>query len=141
MRTGKIKALTGLRVIAAMWVVLFHFRPLSREAAPDFSESLAPVLNCGAQGVDLFFVLSGFVLAWNYLDTLGPSFSPQATLRFLWLRLARVWPVYLVTLHIAALWIAGLWLAWLRYRKGIERDLQLRESERRFRDFALASSS
>jgi PAS domain S-box-containing protein len=40
----------------------------------------------------------------------------------------------------AALWIAGLWLAWLTYRKGIERDLQLRESERRFRDFAETAS-
>jgi peptidoglycan/LPS O-acetylase OafA/YrhL len=104
-RSGEIKALTGLRVIAAIWVVLFHFRPLLREAAPDFSDALAPVLNCGAQGVDLFFILSGFVLTWNYLDRMGWSWSTRATLHFLWLRLARVWPVYLVTLHIAALWV------------------------------------
>jgi peptidoglycan/LPS O-acetylase OafA/YrhL len=63
------------------------------------------VLNCGAQGVDLFFILSGFVLTWNYLDRMGPSWSTRATLHFLWLRLARVWPVYLVTLHLAALWV------------------------------------
>ena len=105
MRGGEIKALTGLRFVAAAWVVLFHFRPLLREAAPGFSDALAPVLNCGAQGVDLFFILSGFVLTWNYLDRMGPSFSARATLHFLWLRLARVWPVYLVTLHLAALWI------------------------------------
>jgi peptidoglycan/LPS O-acetylase OafA/YrhL len=104
-RGVEIKALTGLRLIAALWVVLFHFRPLLREAAPDFSDALAPILNCGAQGVDLFFILSGFVLTWNYLDRMGPSFSARATLHFLWLRLARVWPVYLVTLHLAALWI------------------------------------
>ncbi|MBV9319364.1 MAG: acyltransferase [Mycobacterium sp.] len=105
MRTGEIKALTGLRIIAAVWVVLFHFRPLLRDAAPDFSDVLAPVLNCGAQGVDLFFILSGFVLTWNYLDRMGWSWSTRATLHFLWLRLARVWPVYLVTLHLAALWV------------------------------------
>jgi peptidoglycan/LPS O-acetylase OafA/YrhL len=104
-RSGEIKALTGLRIIAALWVVLFHFRPLLREAAPDFSDALAPVLNCGAQGVDLFFILSGFVLTWTYLDRMGWSWSTRATLHFLWLRLARVWPVYLVTLHIAALWV------------------------------------
>ena len=105
MRSGEIKALTGLRIVAAVWVVLFHFRPMLADAAPGFKEALAPVLNCGAQGVDLFFLLSGFVLAWNYLDRMGRSWSVRATLHFLWLRLARVWPVYLVTLHLAALWV------------------------------------
>jgi peptidoglycan/LPS O-acetylase OafA/YrhL len=104
-RTGEIKALSGLRIIAAVWVVLFHFRPLLEQSAPGFGSALAPVLNCGAQGVDLFFILSGFVLTWNYLDRMGDSWSIRATLHFLWLRLARVWPVYLVTLHLAALWI------------------------------------
>ena len=105
MRSGEIKALTGLRIVAAVWVVLFHFRPLLRDAAPGFLDALTPVLNCGAQGVDLFFILSGFVLTWNYLDRMGWSWSTRATLHFLWLRLARVWPVYLVTLHLAALWV------------------------------------
>ena len=92
MRSGEIKALTGLRIIAAVWVVLFHFRPLLHDAAPRFAAALTPVLDCGAQGVDLFFILSGFVLTWNYLDTMGPSWSARDTLRFLWLRLARVSP-------------------------------------------------
>jgi len=104
-RTGEIKALSGLRIVAAVWVVLFHFRPLLEQAAPGFRSALAPVLDCGAQGVDLFFILSGFVLTWNYLDRMGDSFSWRSTLHFLWLRLSRVWPVYLVTMHLAALWI------------------------------------
>ena len=101
-RTGEIKALSGLRIIAALWVVLFHFRPLLAAASPGLSSALAPVLNAGAQGVDLFFILSGFVLTWNYLDRMGESWSTRDTLHFLWLRLARVWPVYLVTMHLAA---------------------------------------
>jgi peptidoglycan/LPS O-acetylase OafA/YrhL len=104
-RTGEIKSLTGLRIVAAVWVVLFHFRPLLWQAAPDLRAILAPVLDCGAQGVDLFFMLSGFVLTWNYLDRMGESWSARASVHFLWLRLARVWPVYLVTLHLAAAWI------------------------------------
>lgn len=104
-RSGEIKALTGLRIIAAVWVVLFHFRPLLRLASPDLSDALAPVLDRGAQGVDLFFILSGFVLTWNYLERMGESFSARATVHFLWLRLARVWPIYLVTLHLALLWV------------------------------------
>lgn len=105
MRTGEIKALSGLRIVAALWVVLFHFRPLLEQAAPGFRSALAPILNSGAQGVDLFFILSGFVLTWSYLDKMGPRWSTGASLRFLWLRLARVWPIYLVTMHLAALWI------------------------------------
>ena len=105
MRTGEIKALSGLRIVAAVWVVLFHFRPWLDVSAPGFRSALAPVINCGAQGVDLFFILSGFVLTWNYLDRMGESFSMKATLHFLWLRLARVWPVYVVTLHLALAWI------------------------------------
>jgi peptidoglycan/LPS O-acetylase OafA/YrhL len=104
-RTGEIKALSGLRILAAVWVVLFHFRPWLEASAPGFRSALAPVINCGAQGVDLFFILSGFVLTWNYLDRMGESFSIKATLHFLWLRLARVWPVYVVTLHLALAWI------------------------------------
>lgn len=105
MRGGEIKALTGLRIIAAFWVVLFHFRPLLEQATPEFRTALNPILNCGAQGVDLFFILSGFVLTWNYLDRMGHRWSTRETLHFLWLRLARVWPVYLVTMHLAALWV------------------------------------
>lgn len=103
--TGEIRALTGLRIVAAVWVVLFHFRPMLGDASPGFRDALAPVLDCGAQGVDLFFILSGFVLTWNYLDRMGRSWSVRANLYFLWLRLARVWPVYLVTLHLAAVWV------------------------------------
>ena len=104
-RTGEIRALTGLRIVAALWVVLFHYRPLIWEASPRLKDDLAPLFDAGAQGVDLFFILSGFVLTWNYLDRMGPSFSARATAHFLWLRLSRVWPIYLVTMFLAALWI------------------------------------
>ncbi|MEI7915112.1 MAG: acyltransferase [Mycobacteriaceae bacterium] len=104
-RTGEIRALTGLRIVAALWVVLFHYRPMLWDASPRLREDLAPVFNAGAQGVDLFFILSGFVLAWNYLDRMGPNWSGRATLHFLWLRLSRVLPIYLVTMHLAAVWI------------------------------------
>ncbi|MCB0930914.1 MAG: acyltransferase [Mycobacterium sp.] len=104
-RTGEIRALTGLRIVAALWVVLFHYRPLIWEASPRLEDDLAPLLDAGAQGVDLFFILSGFVLTWNYLDRMGPSWSARANLHFLWLRLSRVWPIYLVTMGLAAAWI------------------------------------
>jgi hypothetical protein len=39
-RTGEIKALSGLRIIAALWVVMFHFRPLLKLASPPLYDSL-----------------------------------------------------------------------------------------------------
>jgi PAS domain S-box-containing protein len=52
--------------------------------------------------------------------------------------------MHLVSVSLAicslVLWTAGLWLAWRTYWTGIERDLQLKESERRFRDFAEIAS-
>lgn len=104
-RTGEIRALTGLRIVAAMWVVLFHYRSPLWASSPRLHDDLAPLFDAGAQGVDLFFILSGFVLTWNYLDRMGPAWSARGTLNFLWLRLSRVWPIYLVTMHLAALWI------------------------------------
>lgn len=104
-RTGEIRALTGLRIVAALWVVLFHYRPPLWAASPRLHDDMAPLFDAGAQGVDLFFILSGFVLTWNYLDRMGRSWSVRPTLHFLWLRLSRVWPIYLVTMHLAAFWI------------------------------------
>ena len=48
-RTGEIRALTGLRIVAALWVVLFHYRPLIWEASPRLEDDLAPLLDAGAQ--------------------------------------------------------------------------------------------
>jgi peptidoglycan/LPS O-acetylase OafA/YrhL len=88
-----------MRLFAAAWVVLFHFEfthgdLLARALAPAF-----PVVTTGAMGVDLFFVLSGFVIAYTYLDKLGPALRARATGRFYWARVCRIWPVYaLVTM-------------------------------------------
>jgi peptidoglycan/LPS O-acetylase OafA/YrhL len=90
----EIRQLTGLRLFAAAWVVLFHFQfthgsLLARVLAPAF-----PVVTTGAMGVDLFFVLSGFVIAFTYLDRLGPRWRTREALRFIWARVCRIWPAY-----------------------------------------------
>jgi peptidoglycan/LPS O-acetylase OafA/YrhL len=54
----------------------------------------------GLRGVDLFFMLSGFVLALNYLDEIGPRLDAAKAGRFLWLRLARIWPLYMTVLVV-----------------------------------------
>jgi peptidoglycan/LPS O-acetylase OafA/YrhL len=59
----------------------------------------APVfITKGYLAVDLFFVLSGFVLAHAYQDDFAGKLSARAVGFFLWARLARIYPVHLFTI-------------------------------------------
>jgi len=96
-----IRQLTGVRLVAAVWVLLYHSQgPLdtlglmSIPVLPDF-------IRIGRLGVDLFFALSGFILAHTYLNSLGERLTANKSLRFWWLRLARIYPVHLVMLVVA----------------------------------------
>ncbi len=97
-RSGEIRALTGLRSVAAVWVVVFHLGWFISIASPGATSAVRPLISSGAQGVDLFFLLSGYVLAWNYTERIGGHLGLGNTVRFLGARIARVWPVYVVTL-------------------------------------------
>jgi peptidoglycan/LPS O-acetylase OafA/YrhL len=96
-----IRQLTGIRLVAAVWVLLYHSQGpldaiglLSMPVLPDF-------IRVGRLGVDLFFALSGFILAHTYLSSLGERLKVDKSVKFLWLRLARIYPVHLVMLLVA----------------------------------------
>ncbi|MGY2005221.1 acyltransferase family protein [Blastococcus sp. SYSU DS1024] len=107
-----IPQLTGIRAVAALWVACFHFRPYLLESFPQ-SWPLTPLFNVGHLGVDLFFILSGFILTFTHLDRMTTGWHPRKVLGFLWLRLSRVWPVTVAMLfvygiyRIAQTWITG----------------------------------
>src|SRR3712207_2038231 len=90
-----IRALTGLRAVAATWVVLLHFTYFSA-AYLDQMPFLRPLINAGWTGVELFFVLSGFVITLGYVERIGERLRLRAALDFVWNRFARVWPAWAV---------------------------------------------
>jgi peptidoglycan/LPS O-acetylase OafA/YrhL len=104
----EIRPLTGVRIVAATWVVLFHIRGNLYSEFPGSEAWLGPLLTHGELGVDLFFALSGYVLVYNYAGRMGAMVTRRGAAVFWWARLARVWPVFLLTLLVAMVWHGGL---------------------------------
>lgn len=94
---GEIRALTGLRFVAAFCVFVFHIH-LRWPLAPQASW-LANLIGQGAVGMSLFFVLSGFVLAYRY----GSADTPFRD--YFSNRLARIYPVYVLAAVLTVPWI------------------------------------
>jgi peptidoglycan/LPS O-acetylase OafA/YrhL len=100
--TGKIEELESIRGLAAVLVVLFHM--------PVWNESLHHIrfIQNSYYMVDLFFVLSGFVMNLNYGDRLR---SGRDLARFQFLRFGRLYPVHLLFLLLAVLTATSSWIA------------------------------
>jgi len=87
----KLDWVQSLRGIAVLLVVLTHARYvfLDTPTWPLANE----LLYAGASGVDLFFIISGFIMVYTTQRSDG---SPAYALEFLIKRVARIWPVYAV---------------------------------------------
>src|SRR6266849_2921607 len=83
-----LQSLTPLRGIAALTVLMFH---LARNSG---DSSLPAFFLRGYLGVDLFFVLSGFVLTHVYVQGFLGDTSWRSAGAFLWARVARIYPVH-----------------------------------------------
>jgi peptidoglycan/LPS O-acetylase OafA/YrhL len=103
--TGEIRSLTGLRIVAAAWVVCFHFSFTPGNTWTRFWEPLRPLVSSGGLGVDLFFVLSGFVITLTYLDQLGPRPAVGTVAGFCWARVCRIWPVHALITTVFGGWL------------------------------------
>jgi exopolysaccharide production protein ExoZ len=84
-----------LRALAATAVMIFHVSfDIGHNVSPPGS---LPDFGEGAAGVDLFFVISGFVMVYSSEGLFG---RPRASLTFLLRRLARIVPLYWVLTSI-----------------------------------------
>lgn len=107
-----IASLTGLRGIAAFSVFLFHYAALHPGIRLDLSIPvlgyfLQLPLGLGFAGVDLFFVLSGFLLSLPFARASLAGTPQPAVRRYLSRRLLRVFPAYYA--QWAIIMLAGAW--------------------------------
>lgn len=91
-----IDSLTGLRFLAALYVFLFHMQIRWPIVSNPFFKN---ILEQGAIGMSLFFMLSGFVLALRYAD--GKTSYPE----YLVNRFARIYPTYALLALLTVPWM------------------------------------
>lgn len=95
-----LEPLTGARFLAAVWVVLYHstndfgFHISYTPTEPVLLKLWDHIVHQGYLAVDFFFLLSGFILAYNYITRDG---EVRGGKRAFWIaRIARIYPVYLL---------------------------------------------
>lgn len=95
MRKTELRALTGIRFYAALLVFLSHV-PIVAGMEKLSGERL--VFNAGVVGVSFFFVLSGFILTYNYGDLFQERVLASDYKKFVWDRLTKIYPVHFLAL-------------------------------------------
>ena len=93
----KLQSIQILRGLAALLVVLYHIRAMEALAIGRNGLSEVPLLNGfvtnGFAGVDLFFVISGFIMVYV---TQGMRAGIRSSLDFLFARVTRIYPLWWV---------------------------------------------
>jgi peptidoglycan/LPS O-acetylase OafA/YrhL len=92
-----LNALTGLRFLAAANVVFYHF---IQRSLPARTYPLQNIVGAGYVSVSLFFLLSGFILSFSYIDVNGKIRGTRKN--FYIARFARIYPAYFLAFLLAA---------------------------------------
>ncbi len=96
---NEIESWTALRAVAAIWIVLYHFKK-------HFDSELSiHLIEKGYLAVDVFFVLSGAVMYHVYSNSIMDRQFQLS--RFLLKRFARIYPVHFVTMIASVIVLLG----------------------------------
>lgn len=106
MKTDKqfFQALTGYRAIAAWMIFVYHFMPFDNPKYPEFVKDFVRGFQ---MSLDMFFILSGFLITYRYFDQKPLDFK-----KYMVNRIARIYPMYfLITIMVFAVWFFqnGFW--------------------------------
>ena len=100
---GNIRAIEGLRGVAVLWVVVFHYVVVRSEHFRDpfidwIDASYPPqvVVRYGFLGVDLFFLIPGFLLVLPWFKHAAEGRDRPSARTFYWRRVRRIVPAYYV---------------------------------------------
>lgn len=109
-RSKQIDALTGIRGYAILFVFAYHIITLNYSyelLGYDLgigryirSDLLRNIAEFGWFGVDIFFILSGFIISYKYYGILSQEVSLRTTILFILRRLARIYPLYIFSIII-----------------------------------------
>ncbi len=100
-----IRSHTSMRGIAALLVVAYHLQFGTQSYLP--FESATPFFKRGYLWVDLFFILSGFIISYSTrMDERAP-YSRAQIRTFIVHRFARIYPLHVATLFMLAAVFAG----------------------------------
>ena len=94
MKQNKIEVIQDIRGLSALMVVFYHCKSQLNEKDPS-KDLLDGLFAGGAAGVDIFFVISGFIMVYCTSYTTFKN-KANATLSFLLRRLVRIGPPYLI---------------------------------------------
>ncbi|MFJ8821790.1 acyltransferase family protein [Streptomyces sp. NPDC102467] len=100
-RAERLDSLTGLRFLAAFAVFTHHFTGASPSGGVAHAPVLFPYSTIGITGVDFFFVLSGFLLAWGHRSGTGAK-------EFYLRRAGRILPLHLAA-TVPCIWVFHVW--------------------------------
>lgn len=92
-----IKPLTSIRMLFAIFVFLSHLSFLDNSSI--YSKVFSNIFSEGFLGVSFFFVLSGFILTYNYDSRFSQKTISKKS--FYVARFARIYPMHFVTMIIA----------------------------------------
>jgi len=97
--------LTPLRGIAAIWVAVYHFQGI---AVTFISSGSTHLIDRGYIMVDLFFIMSGFIICHVYRKSFEEGLTAKNFKQFFIARFARIYPLHLFVLIVLILWIAKI---------------------------------